>query len=187
MLTAELRKQLLDCFFIRDGVLFRLNNPFGILVNAVRETCQIDLGPLSDNWFDEYIEDETLKLLVIDYIKTKELEFDLMDERLMPLFNQLFKYQRLHILCEIQFDQSYIKNLKYFKKELKNFLLEHPRVYIVKKLFNERDYFVVSVDTNEAVATTVSYIEQLVVANYDKILDMNLMIVDKKTNKSNTL
>ena len=187
MFTVELKKQLLDSLYIKNNRIYMLNNPFGILVNAVRETCQIDLGPFSDNWFDEYIEDETLRLLVLDYIKTKELNFDLMDERLTPFFNGLFKYHRLYIVCEIQFDQSYIKNLKYFKKELKNFLLEHPRVYIVKKLFNERDYFVVSVDTNEAVATTVSYIEQLVVSNYDKILDMNLMIVDKKTNKSNTL
>ena len=187
MFTVELRKQLLDSLYIKNNRIYMLNNPFGILVNAVRETCQIDLGPLSDNWFDEYIEDETLRLLVLDYIKSKELNFDLMDERLIPFFKGLFKYHRLYIVCEIQFDQSYVKNLKYFKKELKNFLLEHPRVYIVKKLFNERDYFVVSVDTNEAVATTVSYIEQLVVSNYDKILDMNLMIVNKKDNKVNTL
>lgn len=187
MFTVELRKQLLDSLYIKNNRIYMLNNPFGILVNAVRETCQIDLGPFSDNWFDEYIEDETLRLLVLDYIKTKELNFNLMDERLTSFFYGLFKYHRLYIVCEIQFDQSYIKNLKYFKKELKNFLFEHPRVYIVKKLFNERDYFVVSVNTNEAVATTVSYIEQLIVANYDKILNMNHMIVNQSSTNMNKI
>lgn len=162
-----------------------LNNPFSIKINAVRESCQINLGSI--HWIEDYIDDKTLRLLVVDYIKTKELKFDLMDERLTKFFNQLFKYHRLYILCEIQFNQSFIKNLKYFKKELKNFLLEHPHVYIVKRLFNERDYFVVSVDTNDAVATTVSYIEQLVIPNYDKILNLNHMIVNKKSNKLNTL
>ena len=79
MFTVELKKQLLDCLFIRDGILCMLNNPFGVEVNAVRESCTINLGQIS--WLDNYIDDEILKLLVVDYIKTKELKFDLMDER----------------------------------------------------------------------------------------------------------
>ena len=57
----------------------------------------------------------------------------------------------------------------------------------MKRLFNERDYFVVSADTNKAVTTTVSYVEQLIIPNYDKILNLNHMIVNKKSNKLNTL
>lgn len=185
MLTVELKKQLLDCLFIKNDKLCMLNNPFCIKINAVRESCQINLGFI--HWIEDYIDDETLRLLIVDYIKTKELKFDLMDERLTKFFNQLFKYHRLYIVCEIKFEQSFIKNLKYFKKELKNFLLEHPHVYIVKQLFNERDYFIVSVNTNEAVATTVSYVEQLVIPNYDEILNLNHIIVNKKSNKLNTL
>lgn len=39
MLTVELKKQLLDCLFIKDDKLFMLNNPFGIKINAVHESC----------------------------------------------------------------------------------------------------------------------------------------------------
>lgn len=186
MFTFELRKQLLDCLYFENNRFYILNNPFGIKTNAVKETCEIDFGSISNLYYS--IGNKDLQDLVVDYIITKELNFNLMDERLLPFFRTLFHYQRLYIICEVQFEQSYIKNLKYFKKDVKNFLLEHPRVYIVGKLFNDRDYFIFTTDTNEAVSTTVSYVEQLLRSSQCEIINMNIPIVNENQSmNANTL
>lgn len=193
MMTREQREYLISQLFIHNNQIKLFNRLHSLYAER-------DYGPITQTIFYNinelrvFIGNNSLTHLVLNYIdhnkntkfyaihaNKQPIDFDVMDKRLDELFIKLFHAHSFHVVCEISLTEDDVKNLKYYKKEVKKLLLEYKDFYVVKQfLKDDLYYFIAKLDTTKIFELGQGYAKRLIeehLANvtFDSLLTTNLL------------
>ena len=202
MLSKEQREYLISQLFIQDNrikLFHRLHSLY----------AERDYGPISMtifyniNDFRVFIGNDSWAYKVLNYIKGNEntefyaihankqiIDFDVMDKQLDNLFTKLFHVHSFHVVCEISLTDDDVKNLKYYKKEVKKLLNEYKDFYVVKPfLKDDLYYFIAKSDTTKIFELGQGYAKRLIEEHlmnvtFDRLLTTNLLSTQSKNDIS---
>ena len=200
MLTKEQREYLIGQLFIQDNqikIFHRLHSLYSERnYGPVTKTIFYSINQLRD-----FINDDSLTNKVLNYIKhnkNKEfysihtnkqvIDFDVMNKQLDKLFIELFYAHSFYVVCEISLTDDDIKNLKYYKKEVKKLLNEYKDFYIVKPFLNDDlFYFIAKSDITKIFELSRGYTKRLISeylmnVTFPNLLTTNLLSVQSKNN-----
>lgn len=196
MLTREQREYLIGQLFIHNNQIKLFNRLHSLYAER-------DYGPITRTIFYNinelrvFIGNDSLTHSVLNYIdhnKNKEfyaihankqpIDFDVMDKQLDHLFTKLFSEHSFQVVCEISLTEDDVKNLKYYKKEVKKLLNEYKDFYIVKPfLKDDLYYFIAKIDVTRIFELGQGYTKRLIEENLNRVTFPSLLTANSFINQ----